>query len=262
MASDPDLSSVFRQDPHGDGGLDAASVVRRARSRRRPRVAALGAAGVLAAAALVAPIAIAAMPSAQFATPASVGASEESVGDTESSDADRGDLVATPSSSGSELFAEREPYEGAGPGQTGGDGEFCEPVPAVVPTPSRFGLRLEFVGAELIANGGEFVGAVRLVNESEQPVSGYTGGVPRLTLSRDGEPVWQDCGPTTMIAVDVELDPGESIEYQLAVDLGDSDGDVSAWSGPHELAASLEFTPNDDGTSDLVWADRVEIELR
>ena len=200
MPTESDLRRLL-QGPT-DGGqrspLDTSRVVRRARLRRLPKQIVIGSTVTLAAAG----IAVASIQGLQLANPSS----------------------ATLGTSAADGAAESVP-EPAIPGAAGGDTikrapaerlNLCEGTLAEV-APSVTGLVLTTAfpdGAP--ADGSPVTGTVTLTNTGTQRVSGTTGATPAITVSQNGIVLWHSNGPTIAMAMMVDLDPGESLEYGAA----------------------------------------------
>jgi hypothetical protein len=62
------------------------------------------------------------------------------------------------------------------------------------------------------ADGGEVAGTVTLTNTGTERAVGWTGARPAVTVSENGVTVWHSNGPVIQVAIEVDLDPGESMD--------------------------------------------------
>lgn len=255
MPDENDLRDLLRREPdRGPASLDVDRIVRRARARRLPRQLAAGAVGSLAVVAIVVPV--------------SLGAGSLVLPSTSGGAADEAPLSAEDSSLGA----------GTGPGS-----EALAPAqrlqlcaaPLVEPAPDAGGLVLEIAPlAPADADAAWIEATVTLTNTGTVPVSGTTGAAPVLALAEDGTVLWHGNGPTTMIAVLVDLAPGESMEYEAgfaplrcgpeddASDLGFREDLPAAGPGEYTLQAAIDLVPNDGGATRLVTGPATPVTLR
>ncbi len=205
MPTESELRSLL----HGGGpiagvqppGIDTASVIRRSRRRRMTKQIAIGGTATLAAAG----IGIAGFTGIQGA-PADRSTSvlsEPQPGDAESSGAaDSGAGVDGGNIAGDETSTRAPDYTV----------DLCGASPTEV-TPSVVGLELTTRFPARAATGARVDGSVVLTNRGPDRVTGSTGAVPAVTLSQADTVLWHTTGPQVAMAVLVDLDPGESMEY-------------------------------------------------
>jgi hypothetical protein len=192
MASDDNIHNLFaKADESGLGTIDTASVIRRSRARRLPLQLATGGALVLVVGGLGFAGIQGALNNAPLASTAGAS-SERSSEDT------------------SQLFTESTEtrYDRAPAGKI----NLCTGTLAEV-APSESGLELTVDFPDATVGQSSVEGVVTLTNTGTEAVTGYTAASPAITLSRDGTVLWHSNGAMIALAVDVDLDPGESLEY-------------------------------------------------
>lgn len=248
MPSESELREILR----GGGssapdGIDLAAVLGRARARRRPKVILASAVGALALVGVLVPVGVVAL-----GTPGSdvlniaVGGADDSGATTED---------GTP------------PQQPAPADRL----NLCEGTLAEV-APAGNGLVLE-VSPVVADSGADHIPVtVTLRNTGSEVVRGTTGGSPALTLSRDGLVLWHSNGPTTMIAVIVDLQPGETLSYIAELkpvvcgvqdDLSGFRDDLpAAVPGFYLLGAAIDFTIEAGSAPILVTGPASIVELR
>jgi hypothetical protein len=234
-------------------------VLRGARARRRPRVLLAGAGSVLAIAAIAVPATIGSF--TRPATDSTLIAGETGEYAQPESAAD-GDAAGGSAQDGADMAIDRAPAEKL---------NLCSaPVAEVAPAENGLLLTVEPVTASADDHGIPTI--VTMTNTGSAPVSGTTGGRPAMTLSKGGVTLWHSNGPQTMIAVPVELAPGESLQYPATFepvrcgtedDMGESFRDDLPAVGPgvYQLSAALDFTRNDGSFIDLVTGPAVRVTL-
>jgi hypothetical protein len=243
MPSDSEIRDRFREGTQPRGEIDVDAVMRRVRARRRPRVILAASGSVLAIAAIVVPAVLTTYSTGGAASDTALVAGEDSGG------------AAAPEAateSGAAQF-DRAPAEKL---------NLCTaPVADVAPAANGLVLTMEPVTAA--AGGRDIPVTVTLKNTGGSAVSGYTGGRPALTLSQDGITIWHTNGPQTMIALTIDLQPGESTTYEATFEpvvCGVEDDMAEAFrenlpaAGPGEylLSAAIDFTRSDGSFVDLV----------
>ena len=190
MPSESELRSRMRDvgDPPGD--IDVTKVIRRARARRLPRVLAAGGAACLAIAAIAVPVSVSMLGGGAGTTfvASDSGGDEASAPEAESGEADAMLRV------------------------TADQLNVCGAPLTEVPLAAE-GLELSIAPIDAPADAVSIETIVTLVNNGPEPVHGTTPGSPALTLSQDGVVLWHSNGPAPMIAVEVNLEPGESLQY-------------------------------------------------
>ena len=225
MPTENDLRDLFADSDTPRNTLDAQRVIARSRARRLPRQIAAGAAGALA----VAGISVLAIQVTQVQSPVTMTAGEAY---DESAPAPELDAI------------KRAPADKI---------NLCTATLAEV-APSQYGLQLDVTAPATAPVGTEPVTAtVALTNTSDREVIGYTAATPALTLSQDGIVLWHSNGPMILSLVTVDLQPGESLEYQASftpVRCGVEDDSADAFRadlpavepGSYQLSALIDFT--------------------
>jgi hypothetical protein len=253
MASESDLRDRFHGGTIPSGKIDVDAVLRRARARRRPRVLLAGAGSVLAIAAI--------------AVPATIGSFARPDVDSTLIAEDGGEYSAPEGAGGADQSAggaavDRAPAEKL---------NLCSaPVAEVAPAENGLVLTVEPVTASAGDHGIPTI--VTMTNTGSAPVSGTTGGRPAMTLSKGGVTLWHTNGPQTMIAIPVELAPGESLQYAASFepvrcgvedDAGESFREdlPEVGAGVYQLSAAIDFTRNDGSFIDLVTGPAVRVTL-
>lgn len=254
MASESELRDRFHEGTLPSGRIDVEAVLRRARARRRPRVVLAGAGSVLAIAAIAVPATIGSFslsPATDTALIAGSGAESGAAGgDSE---------LAAPDA---DAAMSRPPAEKL---------NLCmAPVAEVVPAENGLVLSVEPVTAAAGDHGIPTI--VTMTNTGTEPVSGTTAGLPSMTLSQDGVTLWHSNGPQTMIAIPVELRPGQTLQYPATFepvrcsaedDMGETFRQDLPEVGPglYQLSAAIDFSRNDGSAIDLVTGPAVRVSL-
>ena len=120
--------------------------------------------------------------------------------------------------------------------------------------PSESGLELTVDFADTAKAGTEPIpGTVTLTNTGDKDLVGYTAAAPALTLSQDGVVLWHTNGAMIMMARDVTLAPGESLDYETSftpvvcsvdddlAELGFAEDLPAAAPGEYQLSAKIDF---------------------
>ena len=258
MASESELRDRFHDGTLPSGQIDVDAVLRRARARRRPRVVLAGAGSLLAIAAIAVPASIGSF-GGQAADNTLVAGEGTEYSQPESAD---GDAAGGSAPDGTDTALDRAPAEKL---------NLCSaPVAEVTPAENGLVLTVEPVTASAADVGIPTI--VTMTNTGSAPVSGTTGGRPAMTLSKGGITLWHSNGPQTMIAVPVELAPGESLQYPATfepVRCGVEDDSAESFrddlpevgSGVYQLSAAIDFTRNDGSFIDLVTGPAVRVTL-
>jgi len=253
MASESELRDRFHGGTLPSGQIDLDAVLRRARARRRPRVLLAGAGSLLAIAAIAVPASIGSF-GGQAADNALVAGEGAEYSQPESADGD--------AAGGTDSVLDRAPAEKL---------NLCSaPVAEVAPAENGLVLTVEPVTASAADVGIPTI--VTMTNTGSAPVSGTTGGRPAMTLSKGGITLWHSNGPQTLIAVPVELAPGESLQYPATfepVRCGIEDDSAESFrddlpevgAGVYQLSAAIDFTRNDGSFIDLVTGPAVRVTL-
>ena len=252
MASESELRERFQEGTQPSGRIDVDAVLRRSRARRRPRIVLAGAGSVLAIAAIAVPAALGSFSTTGSNTALIAGAGD---GGAEYSAPEAAD-------SGTELAFDRPPAEKL---------NLCSaPVAEVPPAENGLVLTVEPVTASAAARGIPTI--VTMTNTGSEPVSGTTAGLPAMTLSQGGVTLWHSNGPQTMIAIPVELAPGESLQYPATFEpvrcnVEDDGAETfredlpGVGAGLYQLSAAIDFTRNDGSFIDLVTGPAVRVSL-
>lgn len=252
---DSDLRDRFREGTQPRGEIDVEAVLRRARARRRPKVALAGAGSVLAIAAI--------------AVPAVLTSSFGGAGGAADSAIVAGEQYAPESASdaGGAGAADQAMAEKAPPDRL----NLCT-APVAEPIPSESGLVVTVAPVAASATGHGIPIMVTLTNAGRERITGTTGGRPSVTFARDGITLWHTNGPQDLIARVVDLAPGQSMSYPATFEpvvCGVEDDQSEAFraelpaAGPGEytLSAAIEVTSEDGTVIELVSGPPVEITL-
>lgn len=252
MASESELRDRFHEGTQPSGRIDVEAVLRRSRARRRPRIVLAGAGSVLAIAAIAVPAAL-----GSFATSATDTALVAGSG------GDSGEVSAPEAADGTAQSAyDRPPAEKL---------NLCSaPVTDAPPAENGLVLTVEPVTASASDRGIPTI--VTMTNTGSEPVSGTTAGLPSMTLSQDGVTLWHSNGPQTMIAIPVELAPGETLQYPATFEpvrcnVEDDAAETfredlpAVGVGLYQLSAAIDFTRNDGSFIDLVTGPAVRVSL-
>ncbi|MEO6116552.1 MAG: hypothetical protein ABIP33_09225 [Pseudolysinimonas sp.] len=254
MPTEDDLREQFREDGPPPGGIDLQAVLRGARARRRPRVAAAAIVSSLAVVGIVVPVSIS-LASTHSATSILSAGSAASASDR---------ATAPEASSG-----------GAGSGGAGSGGaasgpKFIKRAPAnkinlctgglAAPAPADDGLVLTVQPGDAAAGDRDIPVTVTLTNTGQQPATGSLSPFPTVTLSRDGTVLWHSNGPVPSLAQQLDLAPGASTVFQASFEpviCGVEDDTRESFRadlpnvapGNYQLSAALDFSPDDTGAA-------------
>lgn len=225
MPDESDLRDMFAK-ASAPNTLDADRIIAKSRARRLPRQLGAGVAGALA----VAGIFVVAINTSQFTQPPTAVTMESQDSGGAASD--------------SELSLKRAPAEKL---------NLCGGGLAEV-APSAYGLQLDVTFPMTAPVGTAPVeGTVTLTNTSDQRVAGTTAAIPAITISQAGVVKWHSNGPMIMSLVVVDLQPGQSLEYQTSITpvLCDVEDDAAETfrdnlpalgAGDYELSAAIDFS--------------------
>ncbi|MDP3208194.1 MAG: hypothetical protein Q8M65_03510 [Rhodoglobus sp.] len=221
--------------------LETDSIVAQSRRRRLPRQVGAGVFGALA----IAGIAVITVPSFLNQPPATVS-TLESAGDS---------LAPEGGGETSTSIIKRAPAERL---------NLCG-APLAEVEPSTLGLVLEVLFADSGPVGtAPITGTVRLTNTSSAPVSGTTAAAPAVAVSQNGITQWHSPSAGELSAVQVNLAPGESLEYEASFnpvrcgiedDAGEQfrPGLPPLAAGTYELSAALDFVSDSPGSDDSTF---------
>jgi hypothetical protein len=251
MATDKNnIHSLFaKSDDAGLGTIDAATVIRRSRARRLPLKLATGAAVVLVVGGLGFAGIQGALNNAPLASTA--GASNERAGE------DSSQLF----SESTESQFDRAPADKI---------NLCTGAVAEV-APSQSGLELAVDFPDATVGQSSVEGVVTLTNTGTEAVTGYTAAAPAITLAQNGIVLWHSNGAMIALAVDVNLDPGESLEYaawfqpvmcSVDDDLADGFGEKLPLlpSGEYQVSAAIDVVG--ESATDLVTGPSQTVVIR
>jgi hypothetical protein len=249
MAVEPNLRALFHsgdaERPGGDGhGIDTAAVIRRAKRRRLPSQ--IGVVGVFALA--IGGLGVAGLQGLNPPQPMRVTAGSA---ESSSPDSDHAPAIDEPL---------REQSESAGVKRAPADRiNLCGGALAdVAPSASGLTLTTDFPDAAVGAPG--VTGRVTLTNTGSRQVTGYTSATPAVTLSQGGIVLWHSNGPTIMMAREVDLAPGESIDFEASfVPVVCSVEDDSAESFRTDLPAAPAGEYEVSAASDVTVGDSLEL---
>ncbi len=250
MPSEDDLRHQLRDEPTGGvtgGTIDLDAVLRRARARRRPRVAAVAVVSSLAVLGVVVPVSIS-VASSQTSTVA--GGSAASVPD-----------------------AGKAPEAVQGGDASGGGAIKRAPADKInlctgtlaTPAPAADGLVLTVQPVDAAASARDIPVTVTLTNTGLQTVTGSLSPFPALTLSRDGIVLWHSNGAVPSLAQQIDLAPGASTTFATTfepVRCGVADDEQPSFrddlptvgAGSYQLSAALDVTPDAPGPDGQISA--------
>jgi len=252
VPSESELRNRMRDVGDVPGEVDVAKVIRRARARRLPRVLAAGGAACLAIAAIAVPVSVSMLGSGAGTTFVASDAGGDEDAQAPEAESDEADTMLRVTADQLNLCA--------------------APLTEVPPAPE--GLELSIAPIDAPADAVSIETIVTLVNNGPAAVRGTTPGSPALTLSQDGVVLWHSNGPAPMIAVEVDLEPGESLQYAASfqpVRCGAEDelvaegfppGLPSVGPGDYGLSAAIDLTQLDGSAVTLVTGAPTPVVLR
>ena len=270
MATDPNIRNLFGStDESPKSTLDVNAIIRRSRARRLPRQLAAGSVFTLA----IGGLAVASVQGIGALSSTTTTAAESSTMSEETA------REGTPASG---LSSSEEEYTAASEGALSTSADAIKRAPAekinlcggpladVAPSESGLVLTVNFDDAK--ASADRIEGTVTLTNTGDATVSGTTGTTPAITLSQGGIVLWHTNGPSTMMARDVSLAPGESIDYDAAfspvvcgveddsAELGFRADLPSVGAGEYQLSAAMDLLGDTD--ADLITGPLATVTLR
>lgn len=255
------LKGALRDLPGATPDIDLPGVLRRSARRRLPVQIALGTGALLAVAGIGGVVAMGGFgglgSSSMSTTDSATESSAESAPDPASGPTEG--VVDTPMSGGSTIS--RAPAEKL---------NLCGGTVAEIAA-SESGLVLTTSFPDAAATTGPVAGVVTLVNGGSTRVVGTTAVSPAITLSKDGLVLWHSNGPTTMMAIEVDLDPGETMEYPASfepVTCGVEDDSAEAFrpdlpavpKGDYAVSAAMDLTTT-EGVPVLVTGPTEQVTL-
>jgi len=229
MATDNNIHKLFNDsDDAGLGSIDTQAVIRRSRARRRPAQFAIGGALVLA----LGGFGIAGLQVLGNNAPQATTAGAESSEDTE---------ISTLGDDAETGYIDRAPADKI---------NLCTGTVAEVAS-SETGLTLTVDFADAPTGATSVEGTATLTNNGTEPVVGYTAASPAITVAQNGIVLWHSNGAMIAMAVDVDLAPGESLEYATSFqpvicgvedDMAESFGEKlpPLPSGTYEVSAAID----------------------
>jgi len=267
MATDPNIRNLFRSDDNGGtpGGskLNVDTIIRRSRARRLPRQVAFGGVFTLAlGGVVVAGVqgfgALGNQPASTLAGGSQADSSAPEAGPSDNGILKQNNLDETIPA------IKRAPAEKI---------NLCGGTLADV-APSQTGLVVEVKFDDSVKVGKKATpidGTATLTNTGTETLTGYTSASPAVTLSQDGIVLWHTNGAMIMVAVDVNLAPGESMEYPVSftpvtctvdddLELSFSDDLPVVEPGEYQLSAALDFMGDFD--ADLVTGPLSDITIK
>ena len=269
MSSESELRSLMHdghepegRPPHDE--IDVARVIRRARLRRVPRQLAAGGVGLLVVAGIALPVGVAfSNGGLGVADGAGSLAVEESGGEADTGgQPDGGDVAYEDRNATMSGLAPADKLN------------LCT-APVAEVTPAENGLVLLMTPVTADAGVASIDTTVTLRNDGTETVTGTTAGSPSLTLaSTDGIVLWHSNGPVLMIAVPVDLEPGESMTYTASfspVECGvEDDVDPAGFrpdlpplpAGEYSLSAVIDLVASDGSATQLISGPAVPVTLR
>ena len=231
MATDNNIHKLFKDsDDSGLGSIDTEAVIRRSRARRRPAQFAIGGALVLA----LGGFGVVGLQALGNNAPQTTAASRESADESEISTLGDDNLDSG--------YIERAPADKI---------NLCTGTVAEV-APSSSGLELTVDFPDAATGSSSVEGTVTLTNNGTEPVVGYTAAGPAITVAQNGIVLWHSNGAMIAMAVDVNLAPGESLEYATSFqpvicgvedDMAESFGEKlpPLPSGTYEVSAAIDL---------------------
>jgi hypothetical protein len=251
MASDDNIQNLFKKSAEpGLGSIDTAAVIKRSKARRRPVQIATGGALVLALAGV------------GVVSVQALGANQVTAESSLSQDTSIMSSEADPQTLGEgDTSISRAPADKI---------NLCTGTLAEV-APSESGLELTVDFPDATVGKSSVDGTATLTNNGTQTVTGYTAASPAITLSQDGIVLWHSNGAMIAIAVDVSLDPGESLDYPVSFspvacgiedDTADSFGEKlpPLPSGEYQVSAAIDLMG--EFATDLVTGPTETVVLR
>ena len=242
MPSEPSLRHLFDA-PMPASSIDVGSVVRRSRARRLPKVLGVTGVSLLAIGGLV------------------VGGLQVGGGVSPASDAGG---TAMESADSSQLYSADEIKRASAE-----DLNLCMATPAgMADSTADLVLSMDFPDAA--AGSASVEGTVTMTNVGTEQWTGYTAAAPTITLSQDSVVLWHTNGPAIQLARNVDLAPGESMEYSASFEpviCGVEDDSLESFrsdlpaapAGQYQLSAAIDLLGDDDAV--LVTGPTETVEL-
>jgi hypothetical protein len=253
MPSESELREQLHVDESTGAAIDLDSVLRRARTRRRPRVVAAAALGSLAVIGIVVPVSLGV--AGQFSSGSASSASAPELS------APQKDSGATGGTAGGAPSIQRAPADKI---------NLCTGSVADA-APAENGLRLTVAAVDASAGDRDIPVTVTLTNTGSAPFHGSASPFPALTLSRAGIVLWHSNGAVPQLAELIDLAPGASVTFSTSFEplvCGTVDDQRSSFRsglpeagpGSYRLSAALDVT-GDDGSTVLVTGPAAAVRL-
>ncbi len=199
MPTEAELRERFHHDDDSaqDGSsIDLDAVLRRSRTRRRPRVVAVALVSSLAAVGIIVPVSLGVLGTGFGASSAGSAASAPDVAKAPEFATEGGG-----SSAGS----------ASGPVSAGTLNRCAAPL--ATPSPAADGLVLVVAPVVAAASARDIPVTVTLTNTGSTEVSGSLSPFPAITLSRGGTVLWHSNGAVPQLAQLIDLAPGASTTF-------------------------------------------------
>ena len=193
--TEPTLRHLFDA-PQPDHQIDVAAIVRRSRARRTPKVLATAGLSVLAVGGIL-------LGGIQLA--GGVGPSIQ----TEAGSAADESTLAAPEGAINDDAGDAKRSAASAMNQCG--------AAVIEPAPSETGLVFSVDFADAAVGADLVNGIVTMTNTGPRAWFGYTAAEPTITLAQNGIVVWHSNGPMIELAREVDLAPGESLEYTASL---------------------------------------------
>ncbi|WP_213813967.1 hypothetical protein [Glaciihabitans sp. dw_435] len=257
MPAEPNLHDLFRAESDSTtGSIDTQSVIRRSRRRRLPAQIGVGSVFTLA----IAGVGVAGITGVRNLGNSGGSASTASDSSVSATDSP---MTAEGAPTGSSAGAKRAPASRI---------NLCGGTLAEV-APSDSGLVLTTHFSDAAVGAKSVAGIVTLTNTGTATVKGWTGPTPTVTLSQKGIVLWHSNGPEIALGVQVDLAPGESMDYKTTFtpvvcgvedDTAESFRDdlPAAPAGVYQLSAAMDVSSDDTGDALLVTGPLSNITLK
>jgi hypothetical protein len=257
MPSESELRERLHDATAPNDTIDLDAVLRRSRSRRRPRVIVTAVVSSLAVAAIIVPVSLGL--SGQFRTASSGSAASGSAASAPELSAPATDSGLAPAAGGATQQAPAEKINLCG-------GTVAE----IPPTPNGLVMTVEPVTAS--AGDRDIPVTVTLTNSGTSPFQGSTSPFPALTLSRDGVVLWHSNGATPSLAETIDLAPGGTMTFSSSFQplrCAVSDDQLPSFGndlpevgpGSYRITAALEVS-SATGGAELVSGPEATVTLR
>ena len=198
MATEPTLRDLFTGDTAKLRAIDTDAVIRRSKTRRLPAQVGIGGAFTLAIGAL------------GVAGLQGLGGTQSASDSAATTTSEQGPVE--PESGVNGMMEGDAPASGGIKRAPADRINLCGGALAEV-APSATGLVLTVDFPDTAVGTAPVEGTATLTNTGTTTIVGYTTPTPAITLSQAGTVLWHSNGPTILSIQDVNLAPGESLEY-------------------------------------------------